>query len=154
MNEFDKTNSTEPLPTTESPRRRWPIVLMALVIFLAGMASGAAVTIVYAVNRLQYAIHHLEVAPARISATLARRLDLSNEQQQEIEQIIARRQTEITAIRHEFQPRIVQQLDSVYSEVAAVLDDAQRTKWSRLFEQFKERWLPAAPPDAPARTDR
>jgi hypothetical protein len=30
--------------------------------------------------------------------------------------------------------------------VAAVLTEPQRARWTQLFDQFKERWLPAAPP--------
>lgn len=149
MNEFADSQLTD-LPTTDPTRRRWTVLVMALVIFLAGMASGAAVTVVYAVNRLQYAIHHPEVAPARIAATLSRRLDLTVEQRDEIEKIIARRQTEIAAIRRQFQPQVVDQLESVHAEVAAVLDDAQRAKWTQLFDQFKKRWLPSMPDEESA----
>jgi Spy/CpxP family protein refolding chaperone len=148
MNDFTDSPSTAPLPNIDTPRRRWTVVVMAIVIFLAGMASGAAVTVVYAVNRLQYAIQHPEVAPARIATNLARRLDLTNEQRDEIEKIMTRRQTEIAAIRRRFQPQIVEQLESVRTDVAAVLDDSQRTEWTQLFERFKQRWLPVLPGEA------
>jgi Spy/CpxP family protein refolding chaperone len=149
MNNVADSNLKEPLPPAERKQRRWPVILAALVIFLAGMASGAAVTVVYAVNRLQYAIHHPEAAPARIAATLARRLDLTDEQRAQVEEIVARRQVEIAAVRRQFQPAMVEQLESVRDEVAGVLDEDQRAKWTRLFEQFKERWLPATPADGP-----
>ena len=31
-------------------------------------------------------------------------------------------------------------------EVSAVLKEPQREKWTQLFDQFKERWLPPVPP--------
>ena len=117
------------------------------MIFLAGMASGAALTVVYAVNRLQFAIHHPEAAPARIAATIARRLDLDAEQTARVERILADRQTQIAAIRRKFQPEIVEQLDGVHDEIAEVLDTSQRGKWTELFAQFKNRWLPLPPAD-------
>lgn len=146
--------STSPLTTVDAPKRRWTVVALSLVVFLAGMASGAAVTVVYAVNRLQYAIHHPEVAPTRMAAHLARRLDLTNEQRDEIEQIIARRQAAIAVIRRQFQPQVVEQLELVRGEVDDVLDDVQRTRWNELFEQFKKRWLPALPSEEPENSDR
>lgn len=147
MNEQSHTQVSQPLPPPER-RRRWLTILLALVIFAAGVVSGGGLAVLFLVNRLQYAIHHPEVAPARIAATLDRRLGLDDEQEQQVEQIIARHQTEIAAIRRQFQPQIMQQLDQVRDEVAAVLTEPQREKWSQLFEQFQSRWLPALPADA------
>lgn len=132
-----------------SPRRRWLTIVAALVLFLAGMASGAALTIVFAVNRLQFAIHHPESAPPRIAAAIARRLDLDQAQTSKVEKIIARHQQQILAIRHRLQPEIVAQLDSVREAVAEVLDPSQRERWVELFAQFKERWLPQLPNENP-----
>lgn len=147
MTSHSETNPTDALPPLENPRRRWMPLVLALVIFLAGMASGAALTVVYAVNRLQFAIHHPEAAPARIAATIARRLDLDADQTARVEQILADRQTQIAAIRRKFQPEIVEQLDGVHDEIAEVLDTSQRGKWTELFAQFKNRWLPLPPVD-------
>jgi predicted Co/Zn/Cd cation transporter (cation efflux family) len=93
---------------------------------------------------LQFAIHHPEVAPARIAATIQRHLRLDDAQTAKVEQILAQRQVEIAAIRSKFQPEIVEQLDSVRDEIAAVLDEPQRAKWTTLFDQFQQRWLPPA----------
>jgi len=133
------------LPPPPRPRR-WLAWLLALVVFMAGMASGAALTVHYAVSRLQFAIHHPEVAPARIAGIIQRRLDLSDEQRAQVESVVAKRQVEIAAIRSKFQPEIVAQLDAVRNEVSEVLTESQRAQWTQLFDQFKERWLPAAPP--------
>jgi predicted Co/Zn/Cd cation transporter (cation efflux family) len=119
---------------------------LALVIFVAGLASGVALTVHFAVSRLQFAIHHPEAAPPRIAAVIQRRLDLDDQQRAAVEKIVAQHQLEIAAIRRQFQPEIVEQLDSVRDEIAAVLSEPQRARWTLLFEQFKERWLPPAAP--------
>jgi hypothetical protein len=139
-----ETTTLEPLPSP-SGKRRWLTLLLALVVFVAGMASGAALTVHYAVNRLQFAIQHPEFAPARIATTLQRRLDLDDAQTSQVEQIMVRRQVEISAVRRKFRPEIVEQLDAVRNEVAAVLTEPQREKWTQLFDQFQERWLPPTP---------
>ena len=139
------SNVSQQLPPPAS-RRRWLTLLLALVIFVAGMASGAALTVHFAVSRLQFAIHHPEAAPPRIAAAIQRRLDLDDAQSAEVEKIIAKHQLEIAAIRRKFQPEIIEQLDSVLDEVAAVLQEPQREKWTTLFDQFQERWLPPMPP--------
>jgi uncharacterized membrane protein len=144
MNTEPIPNLSPQLPPPERRRRSWLTLLLALVVFVAGMASGAALAVHYAVGRLQFAIHHPEAAPARIAATIERRLRLDDAQTAKVEQILARRQIEIAAIRRKFQPEIVEQLDSVRDEVATVLDEPQRAKWTTLFDQFQQRWLPSA----------
>jgi hypothetical protein len=134
------------LPPPARGGRRWLTLLLACCVFVAGMASGAAVTIHYAINRLQFAIHHPEVAPARIATAIQRRLRLDDQQAAQVERIVAKHQAEISAIRRKFQPEIFQQLSAVRDEIAAVLSGPQREKWTRLFDEFQERWLPPAPP--------
>ena len=145
MNSETPTNASRHLPPPTSGRR-WLTILLALVVFVAGMASGVALTVHFAVNRLQFAIHHPEAAPPRIAAVIQRRLDLDDQQRAAVEKIVAKHQLEIAAIRRQFQPEIVDQLDSVRDEIAAVLTEPQRERWTQLFEQFKERWLPPVPP--------
>jgi Spy/CpxP family protein refolding chaperone len=140
-----ETTSTVSDPLPPAGRRRWLTLLLALVIFVAGMASGAALTVHFAVSRLQSAIHHPEAAPERIATAIQRRLDLDTEQRAKVEKIIAKRQLEIAAVRRKFQPEIIEQLDSVRDEVSAVLHEPQREKWTQLFDQFKDRWLPPLP---------
>jgi hypothetical protein len=143
------TELAAPLPALASPRRRWLTTVLALVIFLAGAVSGAALTVVVAMNRIQFAIQHPEAAPPRIASTIARRLDLDESQRGQVEAIIARRQKEISAIRRKFQPEIAAELEGVREEVAAVLNNAQRERWEQLFDQFQARWLPALPEKEP-----
>jgi hypothetical protein len=91
-------------------------VLAAVLIFGAGLVSGVGLTIVVAVHRLQYAIHHPEQAPSRVAHVLKRRLGLSAEQETQIEAIVAKRQAELTAIRQRFHPQIEEQLDELHKD--------------------------------------
>lgn len=136
----------EVLPVVGKPRRRWLTVLLGLLIFGAGFASGAGVTIVVAVHRLQYAIHHPEEAPTRVAATLKRRFRLDDAQASQVEIIVAKHQVELGAIRNEFQPRVMAQLQEIRDEIGRVLDASQRERWNRMFDDVRDRWLPPAPP--------
>jgi hypothetical protein len=143
------TNETSPnisnqLPAPAQPRR-WMTVLAAVLIFSAGLASGAGLTMVVAVHRLQHAIHHPEEAPARVAHLLKRRLGLNAEQESQVETIVAKRQTELTAIRQRFHPEITKQLDELHKEIGEVLTEPQRARWAPMFSEFRERWLPPAP---------
>jgi hypothetical protein len=142
------TDIAAPVPPPPAPpRHRWLSVLVALLIFVAGGVCGAGLTVLVVVNRVQHAIRHPETAPARLAGVLQRRLDLTNEQRTQVEAIIAKRQTELIAIRREFQPRIAQQLEQLRGEISDVLTDEQRARWDDLFTAIVTRWLP---PPAPA----
>jgi hypothetical protein len=126
-------------------RRRWRTVLLALLIFAAGLASGAAVTVAVAVHRLQHLIHHPEEAPGRVAARLGRRLGLDDAQKAKVEAIVAKRQAELMTLRGEIQPRLMEQLRLLREEIGEVLTGPQRERWERMFDEFRERWLPAIP---------
>jgi hypothetical protein len=146
------TNDPSPAAMNQLPapaaRRRWVTVLAAVLIFGAGLASGVGLTVVIAVHRLQHAIHHPEEAPERVAKLLKRQLGLTAEQESKIETIVAKRQAELTAIRQQFHPAIAHQLDELHKEIGEVLTAPQRERWAKMFNEFRERWLPPAPPAA------
>jgi predicted Co/Zn/Cd cation transporter (cation efflux family) len=140
------TAPATPLPSAPKPRRRWLTLLLAALIFVAGLISGSGLTMVVAVHRLQYAIHHPEEAPNRIATMLQRRLRLDNEQKAKVESIVAAHQVELMAIRRQFQPKVVDQIDQIRKEIGAVLNDSQREHWTTMFDDLRDRWLPPNPP--------
>jgi hypothetical protein len=125
--------------------------LAAVLIFAAGLASGAGLTVVVALHRLQHAIHHPEEAPSRVAHMLKRQLGLNAEQEARIESVVAKRQTELIAIRTQFHPQIAAQLDQLHQEIGEILTDSQRERWEGMFREFRERWLPTPPAGAPAK---
>lgn len=145
MNNEPAVSSSDSLPTVPASRRRWLTALLGVLIFGAGVACGVGFTIVVVVNRLQYAIHHPEEGPARVAARLQHRLSLNDEQTTKVEAIVAKHQVELVAIRQEFQPKVMDQLDQIHDEIGEVLDDSQRERWTKLFHDVRERWLPRLP---------
>ena len=148
MNQEPIVDSNDLLPTPTKPRRRWLTALLGVLIFGGGFACGAGVTIVVAVHRLQYAIQHPEEAPTRVANTLQRRLGLDNTQKAKVEAIMAKHQVELAAVRQEFQPRVVEQLEQIRDEIGQVLDESQRERWTKMFDDLRDRWLPPTPPGA------
>jgi hypothetical protein len=136
---------SDSLPPAPLPRRRWLTALLGMLIFVAGAACGAGFTVVVVANRVQHAIQHPEEAPPRIAARLKWRLGLDDDQQAKVEAIVAKHQVELLAIRREFQPKVVDQLEQVRDEISGVLNDSQRERWTKLFDEVRERWLPAMP---------
>jgi alkylated DNA repair dioxygenase AlkB len=136
--------------TTLQPRRRWRTILFALLVFIAGMATGGAVTIVSVVHHVREAIHHPERAPERVAKMLKHRLALNETQTAQVQEIARQRQAELESIRREAQPRVMSQLDLFRDQVSHVLDDKQKVRWQAEYRQILENWLPPMPPLPPA----
>lgn len=135
-----------PLPVVEKPRRRWLTVLLGVLIFGAGFASGAGVTVVAAVHRLQHAIRHPEEAPERVASMLQRKFGLDEGQKSRVAAIVKKHQVELATIRQDFQPRVMTQLEQIRNEIGQVLSESQREKWFKMFDDIRDRWMPLVEP--------
>lgn len=155
MTEQAPAESARPTALPAPPRRRrlWVRVLLFLVIFACGTATGVGLTLLTLRNRVLYAIHHPEEMPARIAASMRRPLSLTDAQAADIQKILARRQRALQELRRRFQPQVESELDRVEQEVSEVLDESQRARWRRQFGQLRAAWVPSIPshrPDAAA----
>lgn len=134
------------IPEQKSHRRQfWKPVLLSLVIFASGAIAGTCATLMLIRNQVHYRIHHPEEMPANVAARLQRKLDLSDEQTEQVLTVLTERQQAILEIRREFQPKLETELDQLEKQVADLLDDSQRTTWQQKFQAMRAEWLPAVP---------
>jgi transposase len=103
------------------------------------------VTLIGVRKGLMDAIHHPETMPKKAAQRLRRPLQLSDEQTRRIEQILRDRQQTLQQIRTRVQPEVDAELDIIDREISQVLDEAQRAKWQKLFQQLRSTWLPPPP---------
>jgi hypothetical protein len=125
-------------------------VLLALVIFVAGIVVGAGTTVAVVVHRMRTALHHPEQAPQRIADRLRHKLDLSPHQVREVESILIERQAALIQLRRTVQPQVLAEFDKAYQQIDAVLTDAQHEHWHKMYQELKDDWLPPVPPAPPA----
>ena len=142
-------------PPPPRPRRRlrW---LLWLIVFGSGFVIGAGMTLIGVRQGMLEAIHHPETMPRKVAQRLRRPLQLSEDQVQRIEQIVRDRQQSLEQIRIRVQPEVEAELDVIDREIAQVLNETQRVKWQKLFDQLRRTWLPqpresdtSGPPPAP-----
>ena len=109
--------TTEPPPVNHgglnAPRRRWLTVVLSLLIFAAGFVVGGGTAVITVLRTVRQNIHHPERAPARITARLRRRLDLSDEQTRKVQAIVEHRQLALMEIRRQVQPRVMAELEKL-----------------------------------------
>ena len=124
---------------TALPRagRRWlRTILLGIVILLCGMIIGGALTLHFRWPRLLLARHSWARMPEHIVERMRRELDLTAEQQTQIERILAKHHGAMESIRTEVEPRVEAQLDSMRREIDAVLTAEQAARWSEHFKRI------------------
>jgi len=143
----DHVNDKADAPSTRKKRRRraWPMVLLGAVILFSGMVIGGGMTLLWVQRRIVYMIHHPENAPATITAHVRSKFGLTDEQAKQVEAVLQARQKGIQAIRREFQPKIMVQVELARDEVAAVLTPEQAQEWKAYFDSMRKKWVPPPP---------
>jgi hypothetical protein len=122
---------------------RTKLITGLLLIFVAGALAGSLGTGIYARQRLKEFRMGGPPPPPERKAFLMRRLtdrlDLTDEQRDEIEKIVAASEEKIFAIRKEFIPRIKAITDESFALMKEKLDPDQQEKLERLQERLKRR---------------
>ena len=143
------TITVPPILPAPKPRPRiWLRILLALLIFLAGLTFGGAATAIYVAYRFQYALRHPDELPTRLAARLTRRLQLTDTQESQIREILTQRQSNLRTIRTQFQPQVLTQLEGVHTDIGNVLTP-QREKWDTLYDDLMRSWMPPMPEPSP-----
>lgn len=143
--------SSPPMPPSQTPasgagqRRGWLRPLLLSMIFLSGLLVGVGLTLMAVRHGVLYGIHHPEEMPVKVTSRLRRPLSLSDEQAAQVESIIRQRQERLQDIRRRFQPEVEAELELVYQEIREILNDQQRQRWDRMYENLKQTWIPPLP---------
>ncbi len=130
----------DPNESRESPtvllRRlhHWRMAFFGMVILLAGMLSGAAVTLLM-VGHLGHASPRPPLVPVitHMLGRLSGPLHLSAEQEKQIQPILQAHMARLIQIQEEGQKTIGEELRLLSQEMAGVLTEDQMRLWERLF---------------------
>lgn len=115
---------------------RWRMAFFGLVILLAGMLSGAAITLV-TVGRSKWEGPPpvpVEEVVTRIIDGIAPRLHLSAEQVQQVQPILQKHMTRLHGIWADSREQIVEELKAMNGEIEPVLDENQQRLWQRYMQ--------------------
>jgi Heavy-metal resistance len=142
----EQTTTTEavsaPEPPSARPRRTRTLLLM-LAVFLCGGVCGASLAVAVVVHRMRGAVLHPDRLPGRTAQRLTRRLNLTPEQQAQVESILERH-------HQTMRPMIGRQMHAMRGEIEAVLTPEQMEEW----ESMGRRWRRTTPEEPTGPRDR
>ncbi len=142
----------------QAKRHRWALFGVVVLVFLAGMVAGGAMALHTMTDRFHFRPKDPRAVPHRITRHMQRKLDLTDQQAQQVESILTRRFESLLALRRDLRPRIHAHFQQTENEVAQVLAPQQSRKWRKWFtRRFREHWPPARledPSSGPGRVRR
>jgi hypothetical protein len=119
-------------------------IVLAIVVFAAGIATGAGLYALYSDRHQDYYRKHPELAAVRFAERLARPLNLSESQEEQLQQIVQRHWPTFQAIRADLFPRMKSELDNVRGELVTVLSKEQLKSWDDSVDDMARRFAGAA----------
>ena len=129
--------------------RRWPLILAMLGIFVCGGIVGGAISRIIVRNQMLSALRNPGEASNRILPTIIHSLDLTAEQQKQVEAIVVRHFTSMESLRAHTYPLQLAEFEAMCADVDVTLSEPQRSKWSVLTQSMRQRYLPSAPVGPP-----
>ncbi len=144
-------NPAAPVLPPPPTGRRWPRLVLLLLVFVCGGIVGAVSGGYWMRERMIAMIQHPEQVPDRILPRIRAELTLSEEQARKVEEIVRRRHAAMEAHRAESYPRQLAEFKAMHTEVAELLSPEQRGKWSALCDSVERRYLPVRPAGPPPR---
>jgi hypothetical protein len=135
-----EVDNTMPEPSAAgSPRRNWGMFVGLLAaVFVSGGVVGGGAGMLITQQRFSDCLRHPERMPARMMAMFRSELNLTDEQTEQVDEIVCRHHEQIEAIRTDVRPRFSAEFNALHDEVNAVLTDAQRAKWNEMRERFRK----------------
>lgn len=135
-----KEKETQDHPANAPPKkRRWKVILLGLVILFCGMIIGGGLTLHIGHLMIFHALNPGDEMASHISRRIDRKLDLTETQRSQVNQIVDRRVAAFKEILNEAYPQIQEQIQLMHDEVDRVLTEKQKVKWEEHIDNMKRR---------------
>jgi hypothetical protein len=138
----ENTRLPEPLAAGPPVRQRGMFLGLLAAVFVSGGIVGGGAGMLFMQQKFGDCFRHPEKMPARLMTIFRSELDLTDQQAMKVDEIVRRHHERIEAIRAEVHPRMASEFNAIHSEVSAILNDDQRTRWDELRERFRKTFPP------------
>jgi len=115
---------------------QWKLIAGFLLVFVAGVISGAFLGGMYAQHHF-FRLHHPELIGARMKERLRAELNLTPEQVTKISPIIDKAAMQLRDIRRETARRVHETIAEAHRQMAVNLTDEQRQKLQQIEERHR-----------------
>lgn len=145
MSEPTPIASDSALPPRFRRGRLAKTIVLAVIIFVGGGATGWGVAILY---RPPPPMGMEPPAPPvnEMVARLREELLLSDDQAKQVKEIYRQRNDALQAIRQQIGPQLKSQYDKLNEQMKQVLNPEQFQRWDQRFENIRSQMLPPPPP--------
>ncbi len=138
--ELSTIEDARPLP---APRRRgWGRYVVWVFLFATGVFSGAMGAVIVLNDRMDDKIRHPDRWSRDMVASMKSELDLTDEQTDQVKEIVRQHHEEIGKIWAEMGPRFRDALKTMGKQVDSVLTPEQQQKWHDWLETRRRRVCP------------
>lgn len=136
------TPTQEDLAFRATPIRRWRMWLAAAAILVSGIGIGAVLGASWVRNTELPPFMDPERAAVRMADLVAFRLQLSPDERDSVLRVFESKRPRIDSTRLKIYPEMLEILDEVGREVAALLSPEKALIWNTQFDQLREKWRP------------
>lgn len=144
----------QPRTLVKPGRRRLWNILLAFVIFFSGIIAGGGLTAKFMTNTFQKSFRQSPELADQIAHRMQRRLDLTDEQAMRVRRILRENLAAFRALRREYRPLVVAQIEKTRQELETVLTQEQNLKMQRRFNYLFNFWLRPVPDEKPGEQPR
>lgn len=121
--------------------KHWKSILGLLLIFIFGVITGGLITARVLDNRVRNFMQGGPDAVGKLIETrLTRELHLDRSQREGVVKVITNARVQISAARHEVQPKVDQVLAQAEQDIRVLLRPEQTAKFDRIVSRTKDRW--------------
>ncbi|MFN9940993.1 MAG: hypothetical protein ACK56I_16095, partial [bacterium] len=138
------TNPAVDMITPPSGQRSWSRIFTLSIIFISGGIVGFAAGGYWMRDRMNFMIRHPQQVMEKLFPQLQSELGLNDEQARKVEEIMRQRYASMESVRAEFVPKQMAEFEVLRNEVAKILNQEQKSKWSIIIIRYEKRHMPVS----------
>jgi len=138
-------------PTPSPSSTRTTAIIVVVIAFIAGLFAGIAGDRFYLIraHRLFPSRRAGAFAERRIAQRLDHELNLTDQQQAQVQKILETHRGHIDTIMTGVRPQIRKELDAMNADIEKILTPDQRAQFAKMRMRMPRRGGPGGPPPAP-----
>jgi hypothetical protein len=121
--------------------KKWKTWLVITAVFTSGIIMGSVGTGFYMKHRIGGILHEgLPAVRKVIMKKLTAELNLSQDQQDEVEEVVEETQLQLQQLRVQYRPQMEKIIETGITTLKTRLSAEQQKKLDALYEKVKKRW--------------